>query len=49
VIDDEPGIRTTLTAILEEEGYNVVAAEDGYKGIEAAKKTKFKIAFIDVL
>ena len=48
VIDDEPGIRTTLTAILEEEGYNVVAAEDGYKGIEAAKKTKFKIAFIDV-
>ena len=48
VVDDEPGIRTTLSAILEEEGYNVVVAEDGYKGIEAAKKTKFKIAFIDL-
>jgi DNA-binding NtrC family response regulator len=48
IVDDEPGIRTTLAAILEEEGYNVVVAEDGYKGIEAAKKTKFKIAFIDL-
>ncbi len=48
VVDDEPGIRTTLSAILEEEGYNVVVADDGYKGIEAAKKTKFKIAFIDL-
>ena len=48
VIDDESGIRTTLSAILEEEGYNVVVAEDGYKGIEAAKKTKFKIAFLDL-
>jgi CheY-like chemotaxis protein len=48
VVDDEPGIRTTLSAILEEEGYNVVVAEDGYKGIEAAKKTKFKIAFLDL-
>jgi CheY-like chemotaxis protein len=37
-----------LSAILEEEGYNVVVAEDGYKGIEAAKKTKFKIAFLDL-
>ncbi len=48
IVDDEPGIRTTLAVILEEEGYNVVVAEDGYKGIEAAKKTKFKIAFIDL-
>ncbi len=48
IVDDEPGIRTTLAAILDEEGYNVVVAEDGYKGIEAAKKTKFKIAFVDL-
>jgi two-component system, NtrC family, response regulator HydG len=48
VVDDEPGIRTTMAGILEDEGYNVVVAEDGYKGIEAASKTKFNIAFIDV-
>lgn len=48
VVDDEQGIRITLAGILEDEGYNVVVAEDGYKGIEAAEKTKFKIAFIDM-
>ncbi|ODS30584.1 MAG: putative two-component response regulator protein, partial [Candidatus Scalindua rubra] len=48
VVDDEPGIRTTLAGILEDEGYNVVVAEDGYKGIETVKKTNFKIAFVDL-
>jgi two-component system, NtrC family, response regulator HydG len=48
VVDDEQGIRITLAGILEDEGYNVVVAEDGYKGAEAAEKTKFKIAFIDM-
>lgn len=48
VVDDEPGIRITLAGILEDEGYNVIVAEDGYKGIMAAEKTIFKIAFIDM-
>ena len=48
VVDDEHGIRITLAGILEDEGYNVIVAEDGYKGIEAAEKTKFKFAFIDM-
>ncbi len=48
VVDDEQGIRITLAGILEDEGYNVVVAEDGYKGIEAVEKTKFKITFIDM-
>jgi DNA-binding NtrC family response regulator len=48
VVDDEHGIRITLAGILEDEGYNVVVAEDGHKGIEAAEKTKFNIAFIDM-
>ncbi len=37
IVDDEPGIRTTLAEILKDEGYNVVVAENGYKGIEAAE------------
>jgi len=48
VVDDEPGIRITLAGILENEGYNVIVAEDGYQGIIAAEKTIFKIAFIDM-
>ncbi len=48
VVDDEPGIRITLAEILKDEGYNVVVAENGYKGIEAAEKANFKIAFIDM-
>ncbi|MBT5303798.1 MAG: response regulator [Candidatus Scalindua sp.] len=48
VVDDEPSIRITLAGILEDEGYNVVIAEDGYKGIAAAEKINFNIAFIDM-
>ncbi|MDR4497362.1 MAG: response regulator [Candidatus Scalindua sp.] len=48
IIDDERGMRMALAGILEYSGYHVVIAEDGYKGIEAAKKTDFKVAFIDV-
>ena len=44
----ELGIRITLAEILKDEGYNVVVAENGYKGIEAAEKTNFRIAFIDM-
>ena len=48
IVDDEPSIRITLAGILEDEGYNVVIAEDGYKGIAAAEKINFNIAFIDM-
>jgi CheY-like chemotaxis protein len=48
VVDDEHGIRITLAGILEDEGYNVIVAENGYQGIVAAEKTNFKIAFIDM-
>jgi PAS domain S-box-containing protein len=34
VIDDEMGIRETCRAILEDHGYNVLAAENGAEGIE---------------
>lgn len=48
IVDDEPGIRITLAGILEDEGYNVVVAEDGNKGITAAEESNFNIAFIDM-
>jgi DNA-binding NtrC family response regulator len=33
VIDDEPNVRTVLTMLLEDDGYEVMAAEDGQKGM----------------
>ena len=34
VVDDDKGIRFTLEGIIEDEGYMVVGAEDGYRAIE---------------
>ena len=48
VVDDDPGMRMTLEGIIEDEGYHVVAAEDGYKAIELAKATSFDLIFMDV-
>lgn len=35
VIDDEPNVRTVLTMLLEDDGYEVITAENGEKGIAA--------------
>ena len=34
VVDDEPSLRTVLSANLKQEGYNTVLAEDGAKAKE---------------
>ena len=36
VIDDEKNIREGLSMALEDEGYEVITAEDGKKGLEKA-------------
>ncbi len=48
VVDDLKSIRLTLGGILEDEGYNVVLAENGYQAIEAAKQTPFGLVFMDI-
>ena len=48
VVDDLGNIRLTLGGVLEDKGYNVVTAEDGYQAIEAVKKTHFDIIFMDI-
>ena len=48
VVDDLKSIRLTLGGILEDEGYNVVLAEDGYQAIEMAKQTTFDLIFMDI-
>jgi DNA-binding NtrC family response regulator len=48
VVDDLKSMRLTLGGILEDEGYNVLLAEDGYQAIEAAKQTSFDLIFMDI-
>jgi DNA-binding NtrC family response regulator len=49
VVDDEFSIRDTLQEVLEDRGYKVSVAENGYTAIQMAKNTHFDIMFIDVV
>ena len=48
IVDDDNGIRFTLQGIIEDEGYSVRGAEDGYKAIELVKETAFHWVFMDI-
>jgi two-component system nitrogen regulation response regulator NtrX len=48
IIDDEPGIRTVLRDVLEDEGYTVLAAEDGAQGLAELAASTVDLVFLDV-
>ena len=48
IIDDEPGIRTVLRDVLEDEGYTVLAVEDGVVGLTECAATTVDLVFLDV-
>jgi len=48
IIDDEPGIRTVLTDILEDENYDVLSAGDGLEGIDLIKSKEVDLVILDV-
>ena len=48
VVDDQRGIRMTLSAIMEHQGYDVTEVEDGYQAIEAVTNTAFDLVFLDI-
>ena len=48
VVDDDPGMRLTLEGIIEDEGYDVVGAADGYRAIELAQSSFFDLIFMDI-
>ena len=48
VVDDLRNIRLTLSGILEDRGYNVVTAENGYQAIEAIKEMHFDVILMDI-
>ena len=48
VVDDQRGIRLTLSAIMEHQGYDVTEVEDGYQAIEAVTNNSFDVVFLDI-
>jgi two-component system nitrogen regulation response regulator NtrX len=48
VIDDEKDIRTSLTGILEDEGYNILTAASGAEGIESAQQELPDLILLDI-
>ena len=48
IVDDDNGIRFTLEGIIEDEGYSVRGAKDGYQAIELVKETSFHWVFMDI-
>lgn len=48
VVDDDPGMRFTLEAIMEDEGYDVIGVGDGHQAIRLATETHFALIFMDI-
>jgi CheY-like chemotaxis protein len=49
VIDDEPDIAVYLRLLLENHGYDVVAASDGQQGFELAKREAPDLVCLDIM
>jgi DNA-binding NtrC family response regulator len=49
VVDDETGIRLSLTRMIESMGLSVKAAEDGYKARQMMAQELFDIVFLDMI
>jgi len=48
IIDDNESLRYTLTSVLDEAGYESLAVEDGYKGLEAVKTNMYNLVISDM-
>lgn len=48
IVDDEEGIRATLSGIFEDEGYEVVTAESGEEAIRVAKEVNPDVVVLDI-
>jgi CheY-like chemotaxis protein len=49
IIDDVPGVRRSITALLNRAGHEVCEAADGKAGLEAAARFRPDIALVDML
>lgn len=49
VIDDDPEAREMLAAVLENAGYSVATAENGFDALELLRKVRPKLILLDVV
>lgn len=49
VVDDEPLVRTMLRTVLEQAGYAVAEADDGYHGLAALKRQDINVVITDIM
>jgi len=47
VVDDDPGIRELLSALLEDEGYTVETAAEGFQGLDQAAASHPDVVILD--
>jgi two-component system, NtrC family, nitrogen regulation response regulator NtrX len=48
VVDDEPGIRQSLSGVLEDEGFRVAAAENGEACLDILARSIFELVILDI-
>lgn len=48
VVDDERGIRTSLSGVLKDEGYEVSVAEDGFQALKMIVRESPDLIFLDI-
>lgn len=48
IVDDDTGVRTMLSSVLEDEGYLIEAVGKGKEAIKACEKSSFDVALIDI-
>jgi diguanylate cyclase (GGDEF)-like protein len=48
IADDDPGIRLTLSALLEQKGYSVVGVENGLEAVQAFSNHSVDIVLLDI-
>jgi two-component system nitrogen regulation response regulator NtrX len=48
IVDDEPGIRQSLSGILEDEGFTVESAENGESALDLLARSIFDLVFLDI-
>jgi len=49
LVDDDAGIRMLISKFLEREGFEVIMAEDGLKGVDKAKANHPDLIILDVV
>jgi DNA-binding response OmpR family regulator len=49
IVDDDPAIRDSLGSVLEEHGFDVLTAPDGYQGLKTFRERSPAAAVVDII